>query len=100
MPTREEDPELYATRRDWHRRRAIVNKERQNVSRLAVEHMTERQLHFALYKRLHALEQKLSNEADVHAYVDVRDALSICVELQARGTQLQLFPEDIPPSGY
>jgi hypothetical protein len=51
--------------------------------------MTDDQLLAAALRRCIELEATLRDGADVHAYVNARDAVAALVELQVRGTQLR-----------
>lgn len=75
--------------------RAQVHKRQSTGSLLEVRLMEDKALWSALMARLRALEQHTGDGRDVRAYNDADQALDIAIELQTRGTQLELFPEGI-----
>jgi hypothetical protein len=89
MSTRAENPQAYAARRAYFKRRAVVGKLDREGSMLAVERMTDAQLLNAATRRAIAIETAVRDLADPQLMRDAQDAVACLLEMEVRGTQLQ-----------
>lgn len=94
MTYADESPENQKRQRAWHRNRAITRKALREPSRLAVDRMGMPALWASLHARLYALEDRISDGADVQMARDIIDARAIVRELELRGIQLEFVLPD------
>jgi hypothetical protein len=90
MPSREQDPQGYERRRNWHRNRALTVRAGKRVLTMKVAAMSREQLHAAIRTSLHVIYGEAmdgTNHTLMHAANLAEEAWR---ELEMRGDQLQL----------